>query len=184
MDTLRWTNDIDAITADFVNSFGHFDHASLNKKENPDTWSVAQNIDHLIVINRTYYPIIESAKAGTYTMPWHAKIGMITNFFGRILLKSVQPDRRKKMKTLPIWEPSQSEIPSGILHRFREEQDRLKQIIQSSSALLDQGTIICSPANRVIVYKLESAFDIIVAHEKRHFAQAKETAQRLGLQNS
>jgi hypothetical protein len=31
-----------------------------------------------------------------------------------------------------------------------------------------------APAARVIVYRLETAFDIIVAHERRHFEQAKE----------
>ena len=29
-------------------------------------------------------------------------------------------------------------------------------------------------ANKNIVYKLETAFDIIVTHEERHFEQAKE----------
>ncbi len=181
MDTQRWTDDIDLITSAFVKSFGSLDHESLNRKINPETWSIAQNIDHLIVINNTYYPIIEAVKSGTYTLPWHGRIAMISNFFGRILLKSVQPDRRKKMKTLPMWEPSKSEIPPGILHRFREEQDRLKKTIQGCSALLDQDTLICSPANRVIVYKLEKAFDIIVTHEKRHLAQAREAAHQLGL---
>jgi hypothetical protein len=39
---------------------------------------------------------------------------------------------------------------------------------------LEKGTVISSPANKYIVYKLETAFDIIVAHEERHLEQAKE----------
>jgi hypothetical protein len=39
---------------------------------------------------------------------------------------------------------------------------------------VENGTIISSPANKNIEYKLETAFDIIVAHEKRHLEQARE----------
>jgi hypothetical protein len=37
--------------------------------------------------------------------------------------------------------------------------------------------VISSPANKNIVYKLETAFDIIVSHEQRHLEQAKEILQ-------
>jgi len=47
-------------------------------------------------------------------------------------------------------------------------------MIAGCSDLLDKGTIISSPANKNIVYKLEMAFDIITTHEQRHFEQAKE----------
>jgi hypothetical protein len=53
-------------------------------------------------------------------------------------------------------------------------------MIQSSSKLLEYKTVISSPANRNIVYKLETAFDIIVAHEFRHFEQAKEVWDTMG----
>jgi hypothetical protein len=54
-----------------------------------------------------------------------------------------------------------------------------KEIDINSQDLVDKGTIISSPANKIIVYKLEIAFDIIVAHEKRHLEQAREVLQIL-----
>jgi hypothetical protein len=60
------------------------------------------------------------------------------------------------------------------LGSFEKHQSELKKLIEDSSDLLDKSTIISSPANRNIVYKLETAFDIIVTHERRHFEQAKE----------
>jgi len=44
--------------------------------------------------------------------------------------------------------------------------------MSSCQDLLNEGAIIYSPANRRIAYKLEVAFDIIVAHESRHLQQA------------
>lgn len=47
-------------------------------------------------------------------------------------------------------------------------------MIKNSEDLLVNGIVISSPANKNIVYKLETAFNIIVTHEQRHFEQAKE----------
>ena len=93
---------------------------------------------------------------------------------GNMVLTAVQPDRKNKMKTFPMWEPAKSEIPFGILYRFKTHQSELKDIIVQSKDLVEKGTIISSPANRNIVYKLEQAFDIIIAHEQSHFEQSKE----------
>ena len=47
-------------------------------------------------------------------------------------------------------------------------------MIENSRDLVEKGTIISSPANKNIGYKLETAFEIIVTHEQRHFEQSKE----------
>jgi hypothetical protein len=149
----------------------------LNWKPNSTTWSIAQNLDHLIVVNETYYPVIASLKAGTYRTPFIAKIGFMVSFLGKTILKAVQPDRKKKMKTFPIWEPTTSNIIGDILNRFQNHQNELVQKIEGAKDLVGKGIVISSPANKNIVYKLETAFDIIVSHEQRHLEQAKEILQ-------
>ena len=61
-----------------------------------------------------------------------------------------------------------------ILKRFIEHQEKLKQKILDSEDLLEQNAVISSPANPKIVYKLDAAFKIILAHEERHLQQAKK----------
>jgi hypothetical protein len=182
--TNHWTDQIDDVTASFNNAFGQLTQEQLNQKPDPTAWSIAQNIDHLIVINSTYYPIIKQVKENRYQLPWLGKIGFLVSFLGKAILRSVQPDRKTRTKTFPIWEPAKSDIGSDILVRFAEHQERLKQMIISCADLLQTGTIISSPANKNIVYKLETAFDIIVAHERRHFEQAKEVYGRIRSQVS
>lgn len=82
------------------------------------------------------------------------------------------------MKTFRIWEPAVS-VSENILQQFEKHQNELKQQIALSEKLVESGAVISSPVNRNIVYKLETAFDIIVAHEQRHFEQAKEVLQQL-----
>ena len=175
----NWREQIDKNTQSYIETFGELSIEQLNWKPNSETWSIAQNIDHLIVINKTYFPVIESIRKGTYKTPFLGKLEFVVSFFGKMILKSVQPDRKKKMKTFPIWEPLKSEIPIGILDRFKEHQSELIIMIENSKELVEKGTIISSPANKNIVYKLRTAFEIIVAHEQRHFEQSKETFETM-----
>ena len=179
MNITKWTTAVDLITEDFKQHFGNLSAEKLNWKPTLQRWSIAQNMDHLIVINKTYFDIFSQVRAGGYTLPWLSRFGFMVRFFGKVILDSVQPDRKKKMKTFPLWQPSQSEIGGDILQQFENHQVQLKQWIASSSDLLDKETIISSPANKNIVYKLETAFDIIITHERRHFEQAKEVLGQL-----
>jgi len=170
---------IDKVTKDFTGSFGSLTNEELNRKPNPQTWSAAQIIDHIIKVNESYYPVIDSVRKGTYKLPFISKFGFMVSFFGTIILNGVQPDSKRKVKTFPIWEPASSDIPAGITERFTKHQEELKALINNSADLIEKGTIISSPANKNIVYKLETAFEIIAAHEQRHYKQAVDVMGRL-----
>jgi hypothetical protein len=172
--TDRWINTIDKVTEAFKREFGALGVKELNWKPNAASWSIAQNIDHLIVINNTYFSIITSLHNGTYKAPWMAKMNFMVNFLGKMVLNAVQPDRRRKSKTFPVWEPATSDLPANLPDKFEEHQTELKRVIEGSRDLLANNTVIASPASNKIVYKLETAFDIIVAHEQRHLEQARE----------
>lgn len=170
----NWTSTLNNITKQTLTEFGSLTSEQLNWKPNSNTWSIAQNLDHLIVVNETYYPVLASLKAGTYKTPFIAKIGFMVSFLGRTVLNAVQPDRKKKMKTFPIWEPTTSNVIGDILNRFQIHQNELIQKIEEAKGLVEKDVVISSPANRNIVYKLETAFYIIVSHEQRHIEQSKE----------
>jgi hypothetical protein len=127
MDAIHWINQIDRTTEEFIKNFGSLSTNQLNWKPNPETWSIAQNIDHLIVINESYFPIFSELKEGTYQAPFAGKIGFIVSFMGNTILNSVKPDRKKKRKTFSIWEPGAGEIPGNILKRFADHQISFRQ---------------------------------------------------------
>lgn len=168
-----WEQQINEITQRFVQTFGKLNATQLNHKPNANTWSIAQNIEHLIVINNSYQPIIEQIRQGKYRIPLLGRMGFLQRFFGNFILKSVLPSNRKKIKTFPIWQPTASNISADIVQRFATHQKQLIALIKSCQDLLDKGQAICSPASRTIVYPLATAFEIIVQHELRHFEQAQ-----------
>lgn len=170
----RWTNELDQITDSIQSEFGNLSGEDLNKKPSVETWSIAQNIDHLIVINESYYPIFKQLHEGTFKLPFMGRLGFYVKWMGNLILKAVEPDRHKKMKTQSIWEPSNSTIDADIVQKFVAHQEQLKKHIQSCSGFIDASVVIYSPASKAILYTLEQAFNIIVSHEKRHLNQARE----------
>lgn len=180
----RWTEEIDKITGRFLNSFSILSEKELNWKPSPEVWSIAENIDHLITLNETYFPGFSELKKGTYQLPFIARFGFVVNFFGNMILKSVQPENKKKSKTFPIWEPKESSFSKDILNQFEQHQERLKKEIIVLEDKISENAVISSPANKNIVYRLETAFDILVAHEKRHYIQADKVYQLLKAENS
>lgn len=175
---------LDAISDAIRSQYGDVPDELLNRRPAPDAWSIAQVLDHLQVINRSYYPLVEKYRHGRMDLPWLARFRFWSRQMGRLLLQSVDPSRRRKMKTFPIWEPAPDGLPPGAVARFLEHQEEFKAFLLSCRDLLEQGAIIHSPANRLISYSLADAFRILVTHEERHLKQAREVRTRLGLHPS
>ncbi len=174
-----WQEQIDLVTNQFLESFQDLTNEDLSWHETSDSWSIAQNIDHLITINRSYYPIFGALRKETFRPPFAARFRFLANLFGNMLLKSVQPTTKKKTRTFPRWQPQESPATESIFADFAAHQDELKQQIQSCQRPLQEGKIIHSPVNKNIVYALETAFDILVTHEKRHLEQARKVLEAL-----
>lgn len=170
----NWLQRIDQQT-DRVNTFfGKLTDEQLYRKPGEKIWSVAENLQHLIVINNSYFPAIETIRSGKQKLGFLSKFGFIRNFFGKMILAGVHPERKKKMKTFPVWEPVQFNTNDNLIESFVTHQESLKKLIKESEDLLMQNAIIASPANKNIVYSLADAFEIIVTHEERHVNQAAE----------
>jgi len=181
---MEWSKELIKVTQEVEHHFGNLTLGELNAKPDSLTWSIAQNLDHLIVVNETYFPVLTALKNGTYKTPFIGEIDFIVSFFGKTVLNAVQPDRKKKIKTFSKWEPSTNAIIDNVLLRFKEHQKQLQQKIDDAKPLVTNGVVIASPANKFIVYRLETAFDIIISHEQRHLQQAKEVLEQVISQES
>ncbi len=170
----QWHQKIDQLTKEFKERFGDMEVDELNQKPNAQTWSIAENMQHLIKVNESYDPVLNQVQEGKYKKPFLGKFGFYVNLMGNTILKSVSPQNRKKIRTFPMWEPAKADVGSNIVGDFVKHQKALKDRISSLENLLGKGTVISSPANPNIVYTLDKAFDIMIAHEERHLYQAME----------
>ncbi|MBX3043317.1 MAG: DinB family protein [Candidatus Kapabacteria bacterium] len=178
----KWSEKAEAMTDKYISEFGSLSLIELNFKRNSKEWSIGQIIDHLIVINSSYFPIFDDLLTGKYKTPFIGNINFIVDYLGNMILRSVSPDRAKKGKTFLIWEPTKSSLDNSIFEKFKLAQSRLYQYIVSLEKLSAENTVISSPASNLVVYKLPVALDIILLHEERHFNQALEIKDEMKMQ--
>lgn len=174
MNQLIWVNQLDQLTEAVISNFGLLRHEDLYFKPDANSWSIAENLAHLIVVNRTYFPVIEQIRNNTYKVPFIGKIPFLPKLFGSVLIEYVKPEKEEaKVKTFPIWEPTNFKEEGSILELFEKHQQALRNLRIDNEDLIQRKQIIASPANNNIVYSLDDAFDVILLHEQRHFIQSK-----------
>ncbi|MBK6729913.1 MAG: DinB family protein [Bacteroidetes bacterium] len=173
---------IDSVSLEVKNTFSNLSSEQLNRKPSPESWSIGQVLDHMIVINESYHIVVQNVRNGFYKAGWLGNRKMITDFWFNMIYKSIHPDNRKKSKTQTIWEPSESDVDADIVKQFLDQQERLKKLMDDSNDLVLSNTVIHSPAAKLITYTIGDAFKIIAAHEQRHLIQAKEVLKKI-LQN-
>lgn len=170
----KWHERLDAVTAQVKSEFGELLKEQLNWKPSAEKWSIAEVLEHLVLVNQSYEVVLADAANGNSNPGFTAKIPFIVNMLGNAIYKSVEPTRAKKMKTFAVWQPESSNVDQDVLLQFLEYQDVLKGLITKNKKLLEDDVVIPSPANRFIVYKLRKAVEIVVSHEERHLNQALE----------
>ncbi|MEX2591158.1 MAG: DinB family protein [Anditalea sp.] len=166
-----WQMEIATISWEFEELLKDLSYAEINLKPQPSSWSIAENLSHLIRLNESYYPIFDQVIAGNYKPPFIGKVFFLAKSFGNLLYRAMTS--KGKTKTFAIWEPVQSEFDLDIAEEFNRHQMELSAYVQKLDPFFETGTVIHSPAHRFLVYPLDKAIDIIIAHEKRHLEQSK-----------
>jgi len=160
---------------------GDLNAEQLNARPDPRTWSVGENLHHLVIVgSKTADRMEHGMAAGRQRGLMGAgpyKYGRLGNWF---VNAATDPESGFKTPAPAIFEPKRPQEPEPLLHAFRELQDRLLAIAQDADGL-DLGRIrVRSPASWFVRLSLGQWFALLAGHQLRHFAQAREARRRLG----
>jgi hypothetical protein len=150
----------------------------LNWKPAGKSWSVAQCLDHLMTTHGLFFPLLARLHNGGVAPTFWERNSPFSSFFGRFLIKRLDPACQPKMKTTAKGQPSASEIDGGIIERYCEHQHELIGHFRGLPPDLDlKKTILTSPLLAAITYSLDDWMTIAVIHGQRHHLQAKRVAE-------
>ena len=172
--------ELSAVKCEAREVFGGLSPAQLNWKPSAEQWSVGQCFDHLIVTNSTFFPDMERVAAGTYKSSLWGRVSPLSGFFGRFILKALDPEKGRKTKAPRVFEPTQSDVAADIIERFAAHQDDLANHMRATADADLRGLKVTSPVSPVATYSLLDAYRIVVAHERKHFEQARRVTQAEG----
>ena len=169
-----------ALAEDARKVFGRLTPAQLNWKPSAEQWSVGQCFDHLIVTNRTFFPAMERVAAGTFRSSMWGRVSPLSGFFGRLILKALDPEKGRKTKAPRVFEPASSDVAGDVIEQFAGHQEELSGHMRATAAADLRGLKVTSPVSPVATYSLLDAYRIVVAHERKHFEQARRVTQSAG----
>jgi hypothetical protein len=166
-------NEADAVARDVQTTFGSLTAEQLNWKPAADSWSVAQCLDHLIASNNEMLAVFDPVISGSKRTSFVERLPFLPGLMGRLMVKYVAPQGTQKLKAPASAVPSSSKLDRQIVNQFVSLQQEVIRKIKAVENLKPEQVIITSPFAGFITYSLLDACRIIVAHERRHFEQAR-----------
>ena len=171
---------ISAIAVETWAGFGDLTAQQLNWKPSAEQWSVAQCFDHLVTANAAYFPTFDQVLSGDKKNTFWESLPWLPSVWGRLLIKAVSPESKRKLKAPKLIRPSTSSIDRAVIRRFVAQQDQVIQYMRATEGLDLERIHVTSPIMNLITYSLLDAYRIIVNHEKRHFLQARRVLETAG----
>jgi len=168
---MNYTQKLSEITATVENEFGNLSEEKLNMKANPESWSIAQCIEHLIISNSKYFPAFEAVLSGKHKMTFWERNNPLTTYTGKQMVKTLGPVIVKKFQAPKLFLPSRSTIKTSIIKDFIQHQEKLCSLLKKLNTPQFEKIVITSPVAALLTLKLTDAMEILVAHEERHLNQ-------------
>ena len=171
---------ISAIADETLAGFGDLTAPQLNWKPSAEQWSVAQCFDHLMNANAAYFPTFDQILSGDKKNTFWESLPWLPSVWGRLLIKAVSPESKRKLTAPKLIRPSTSSIDGAVIRRFVDQQSEVIRYMKATEGLDIERINVTSPITNLITYSLMDAYRIIVNHEKRHSLQARRVLATAG----
>ena len=158
--------------------FSNINLQQLNWKPAPESWSIGQCLDHLIISDCSYFPALKKITNHTYEMTAWQKWSPFSGLFGTILADQLQEKPKGKLKAPKVFAPSFSQVDAGIFDRFHKHLNTLLEYIAALKEIDIDKTRITSPAAKFVTYNLRNTIKILIPHLHRHINQAIRVKQK------
>jgi hypothetical protein len=172
---------LDDMARDTLATFGSLDARQLNWRPDATRWSVAQCFEHLLTANRLMFAAADAALDEAQPRTVWQRLPIMPGLFGRMLVSSQAPEATRKYKAAQQAQPATSDIAADIIPRIVEQHRNAIAWVDR----LDEGraarTIMTSPFIRVITYSVLDGLRLMVAHDRRHFEQARHVTHSPGV---
>ena len=137
-------------------------------------WSVAENLQHLILSADAMVPLVEVAVVELEGADRKARGASGLGIVGWLLVKSLEPPARLKTKTSQPFEPIPVADPLALPPLLDAAHAKLEVLLTRATGLATGTVKIVSPFNARATYNVYAAFRITVVHARRHLWQAEQ----------
>ena len=148
----------------------------------PGKWGIAQILEHLNSYGRIYLPQIDKAISASQSNrdAWFNS-GLLGNYFTNMMKPKNVFEVKNKMKAFKAHSPESNLNAGKVLDEFVEQQHKLLQLLDMAKLRNLNSISIPLSVTTLIKLKLGDTFRFLIAHEQRHFIQARNSLKTIGL---
>ena len=140
----------------------------LMSRLQPESWSIAECLDHLARTTGAFLPAISRAIAIAPKLT--TKRPLRTGTIALLLIRNLEPPYRLRYKVIPQLVPQETDFETAW-SAFEKSQSRLSETACSATGLaIDKVKVPC-PVCAHVTYNAYGAFRMLAAHQRRHLWQ-------------
>ncbi len=145
----------------------------LNRKQNAESWSVLECIEHLNRYGDFYIPEIKhQIEKSTHKKSEVFKSGFLGDYFAKGMLPK---EKLNKMKTFKSMNPLNCSLNKNVLDKFIYQQEQMLKLLEKSKSTDLTKVKTSISISKWIKLRLGDTFRVVVYHNLRHIIQAKNT---------
>lgn len=152
-----------------VEKLNNHDLFILSWKEDENSWSILECLEHLNLYGDFYLPQIEDRIKRSTTRPEaEFKSGLLGNYFSKSMLPK---EKLNKMKTFKDKNPLNALLDKAVIDRFMNQQVKLLDLLHQSRKVSLNKVKIETSFSALIRLKLGDTFQFLINHNLRHLQQ-------------
>ena len=137
----------------------------------PESWSIAECLDHLNATARVYLPTLDEGISEAIRRGEYGEGPFKYNWLGRLSVRF--SDLPLRLKAPDDMQPAAGRTRREILNAFRAYQVQYIDRLRQANGVDLARARVRVPANGWLRIPLGSGFQLMVAHSRRHLAQAR-----------
>ncbi|AUC16811.1 hypothetical protein BTO06_17410 [Tenacibaculum sp. SZ-18] len=160
---------------DAAELFKNYTTEQLNWKENTESWSILECVEHLNRYSDFYLPEISQKIRNSKSIPSEI---FKSNWFGRYFSKSVSyKEKLNKMKTFASMNPINSELSISTIDKFIIQQHEVLELLDKAKNVNLDKTKTAISISKLIKLKLGDTLRVLIYHNERHIKQAENVLE-------
>ena len=167
-------HDFDEIRRDIRAVVADLSPDEMRRRPADGGWSIAEVLAHLVASDSDYVPKIRALLDRAHTVgpradgrPWRA------SFFGKFLVRSLDPSNTRKMPAPKRWRPAAGARPAAEASDYLRVLDEVAELARKAEGLDLGGIKLASPVSPLIRMNLGDGFLLLATHARRHLGQMR-----------
>lgn len=149
------------------------DEARWAERPEPGRWSAVECVAHLNLTSEAYLRVIDDGLARAERLPAGAHVRYRLGPVGWMLLASMAPWLRLRVRTSAPFVPAAQLGRDTVLTAFERLQDEQLRRVERADGLAIDRVRVTSSFNERVTYNLFACLSFLPRHQERHLRQAE-----------